>query len=122
MAALRYRSVVAGMAMMALAACTANGDDSAGASQRDSAPAPTVTTASTGTTAAGGNDAGRAPGRAPVLATDLADGSHPAYLTGVDLSARTITFDVVRWSEGDEGVAYSNENAKLRTASVADDV
>lgn len=70
----------------------------------------------------------------------LADGRYPAYLTGIDTSAHTLTFDVIQYLTGDEatkafqrdnpgveggppdGFYILNVNPRLRTLPVRQDV
>jgi hypothetical protein len=106
-----------------LSGCGGNGSEPAGAgSAGDATDAP----------------AADEPGAADP--TDLADGRHAAFLAAVDVSARTVTVDVVQFLTGDEArAAYAdehpdepdgppndyyirNENAQLRTLPVAADV
>jgi hypothetical protein len=79
------------------------------------------------------------PPAAPVEATDLEDGRHPAYITALDVDAGTVEVDVIQFLTGEEArVAYEqetgdpggppndyyikNENSRLRTLPVAADV
>jgi hypothetical protein len=69
----------------------------------------------------------------------LEDGRHPAFLTGLDVSGRTVTFDLIQFLTGDEAVAayledtgepggppndyhIRNVNPRLRTLPISDAV
>lgn len=132
---IRYRRVLlAPVAALLLAACGGADDDTAttttsvasSTTSTSAAPAST-TTAKVGTTAR--------PTPAEPAGTDLADGSHPVYLAGVDTAKRTITVDVVQVldrrspeaatvcpeiASGDiDGYCIKNANTRLRTLPVA---
>lgn len=125
------------------AGCGDDGDDDASpttstattaSSSTTTAPDETTTTTSppaTATTAVA-DEAGEA--------TDLADGRHPALVTGIDVEGRTIEVDVIQFLTGEEATtAYQedypddpggppndyyivNDNPRVRTLAVAEDV
>ena len=119
------------LALTLLAAC-GGGDDTS--------PTP-PTSAATSTTAARAETTARPAGTAPTrptpaepAAVDLANGSHPVYLTAVDTGRRAITVDLVQLIDrssaeaktvcpeiagGDvDGYCIKNVNAQLRTLPI----
>lgn len=129
---------MAGCVVLAIGGCGDDADDAGSAdttlevdeTTTTTAPPDSTTTtgASTGTTAAGGEGT-----------TDLEDGEHPVFVTAVDVEGRTLTVDVVQFLTGEEAAAayeaetgetggppndyfIVNENDRLRTLPVADDV
>lgn len=110
----RWISVVAGIAVVALGVVLAvvfveDGDD------EPTSQAPSTTVApTTGAPATTGDDASApAPTEAPppAEAPVLEDGRYAAYLTGLDVGARTIEVDVIQFLTGDEAIAaYLEDN------------
>lgn len=129
--------VVAGGVVLALGVALGvvllgdDGDDGA-----TTATTATPTTAASAPAPAAPTDAPDAPSGEPVLE----DGRHPVYLTGVDVGARTMEFDLIQFLTGDEAVAawdaahpddpggppndyvIVNDNPRLRELPVAGDV
>jgi hypothetical protein len=99
------------------------------------APTAAATSGTPSVTATGEEGVGGSAG-----ASVLADGRHPVYLTGLDLSGRTVTFDLIQFLTGaaakdawikehpeePEGPPndyfIANDNQRLRTLPLADAV
>jgi len=130
---------------LALAGCGGDDDSKTAASDESpsSAGTPASTTAEAATSTAVATSTGptsETTGSESSAGVDLADGRHPAYATGIDVAARTLTFDVIQFLTGaDAAAAYHaanptdldgligdyyilDENPRLRTAPVANDV
>ena len=125
------------VAMALLGACS----DGDGGSPTTTSGPTTTATAAPETQAPGPSATSRPAGPQPTNprtttpSASLADGTHPAYLTGVDTGRRTITVDVVQVidrtsaeaatvcpeiAKGDiDGYCIKNTNGQLRTVSVA---
>lgn len=116
-----------------LAGCNASGNDGPISAPNSGAPSQAV----------GDAPAGEEPTVTPAPgasgAVDLPDDEHPALIKSIDLSARTLTFDLVQWLTGEEAkVAFQqanpgetegppndyfvvNNNPRLRTYQLAPD-
>jgi hypothetical protein len=138
----RRLAVIAGITVIAVGAAVGVvvlGDDG-----DDASPATTTTTTTeltttetpasdVPTTAGDGAIVTPAPGSEAPAAPVIEDGRHAVYLTGIDVGARTIEFDVIQWLTGEDArEAYTadhpedpgyppndyyivNENPRLRT-------
>ena len=119
------------LAVLALALAACGADDEAAST---STTASSSTSTSTSSTTVPSTTSPSAPGE-----TDLADGRHAVFMTEVDVTGRTVTVDVIQWLTGEEAnEAYEeetgdpsgvpndyfikNENPRLRTLAVSDDV
>lgn len=141
----RWAAVVAGVVVLAVAAGL--GFVLVGDGERDgdeeAAPVSTAPSSTESPTSAEDEAVEPAPTSPPPAQPSgavIEDGRHPVYLTGIDVGARTMEFDLIQFLTGDEAVAawdaahsdapggppndylIVNDNPKLRELPVAGDV
>lgn len=123
---LTHRLALSGIVLLGLAGC--GGDDAGSSATPDSDQIETPAGDTTLVTSPDTQAAGRKP------PPDLPDGTHTAYLTGLDVEARKVSFDKVQFLDGEAAqAAYQkahpddpegfppndfiivNENPKVRT-------
>jgi hypothetical protein len=117
--------VLAG-ASAGLAGCGTSHDDGAATTTTESTGAPTTSTTVSSTTSS----------TAEPASDEIADGRSPAYITKVDVAAKTVTFDVVQFLTGAAAAKAAaedkqespppndsyirNQSKRLRTLAVSD--
>jgi hypothetical protein len=128
------------IAAAAIGVAVATRDDGADRPETTGSTAPAATAPSTTDADAGGGPATTAPPTSPPVEPVLDDGHHPVFLTGIDVAARTVEFDLIQFLTGDEATAayvedhpddpggppndyyIVNDNPRLRRLPVAENV
>jgi hypothetical protein len=130
-----WLAIVLSLGVLALAtACSGDGGHRRGPATTAAAPTQAATT----TTTPGGTPSDPGALESPTVEPILADGRHPVYLTDLDPSRRTVTFDLIQFLTGAEAAKVwakahpdepdgppndyliINDNRRLRTLPIAD--